>query len=92
MLEIEIEHASLDSRRFESLLRDSRPADPARKSALLDETLSLWRGPALADFAYEPFAQAEIGRLEELRLTAVEERIDAFLARGDHADVVGDLE
>ncbi len=87
-----IEHAGLDSRRFESLLHDSRHADAARKSALLDEALSLWRGPALADFAYEPFAQAEIGRLEELRLTAVEERIDAVLAQGHHADVVGDLE
>ena len=52
----------------------------------------MWRGPALADFAYDPFAQAEIARLEELRLDAVEERIEADLALGKAADLVGQLE
>ena len=52
----------------------------------------LWRGPALADFAYEPFAQAEIARLEELRLDRVERRIEADLALGRHAELVGELE
>ena len=52
----------------------------------------MWRGPALADFAYDPFAQAEIARLEELRLDAVEERIEAELALGRSADLVGELE
>jgi Bacterial transcriptional activator domain/AAA ATPase domain len=58
----------------------------------LREALAVWRGPPLADLAYEPFAQAEIGRLEELRLAALEQRIDADLASGRHAEVVGELE
>src|SRR5439155_23087258 len=49
-------------------------------------------GPALAEFAFEPFAQAEIGRLEDLRLAAVEERIEADLALGRHADLIAELE
>ena len=51
----------------------------------------MWRGPALADFTYDPFAQAEIARLEELRLDAVGERIEADLALGKAADLVGEL-
>ena len=54
--------------------------------------LSLWLGDPLADFAYEPFAQAEIARLGELRIEAQEERIEADLALGRHADVIGELE
>jgi DNA-binding SARP family transcriptional activator/class 3 adenylate cyclase len=56
------------------------------------EALELWRGPALADFAYEEFAQAAIGSLEELRLVCVEERIDRDLERGRHAELAGELE
>ena len=74
----------LDADRFERLVREGgealarrRPADAA---ARLREALALWRGPALADLAYEPFAQAEIARLEERRLVALERRIDADLA------------
>ena len=52
----------------------------------------MWRGPALADFTYDPFAQAEIARLEELRLDAVEERVEADLALGKAADLIGELE
>jgi len=58
----------------------------------LREALALWRGPALADFAYEPFAQAAASRLEESRLAAVEDRIDAELALGGHTALVGELE
>ena len=58
----------------------------------LREALGLWRGPALADLAYEPFAQAAIGRLEDLHLLAVERRIDADLALGQHAQLVPELE
>src|SRR5262249_20825805 len=58
----------------------------------LAEALSLWRGPALAEFAYEPFAAAESARLGEARLAAVEERIDARLALGDAAALVPELE
>ena len=56
------------------------------------DALSLWRGPALADFGYESFAQTAIARLEEIRLAAVELRIDADLALGRHDDLVGELE
>ena len=52
----------------------------------------VWRGPALADFAYESFAQAEIARLDELQLTALEERIEADLALGRDGELVGELE
>jgi basic membrane lipoprotein Med (substrate-binding protein (PBP1-ABC) superfamily) len=58
----------------------------------LGEALSLWRGPALQDFAYEGFAQAEITRLEELRLATFEERFDAQLAAGRDSELVADLE
>src|SRR5205085_8395246 len=54
--------------------------------------LALWRGEALADFAYEPFARVESERLEELRLAATEERADAELALGRHLELVAELE
>jgi len=65
--------------------------DPARAAAGLREALALWRGPPLADFAYQPFAQTMIGRLEELRLTTLEKWIEAELASGQEREVVGDL-
>jgi DNA-binding SARP family transcriptional activator len=78
----------LDVSRFERLIAEDGPDREGR----LREALALWRGPALADFEYTEFAQGEIARLEELRLGALEERIDADLARGRHAEVVGELE
>jgi YVTN family beta-propeller protein len=59
---------------------------------LVRHALELWRGPALAEFASEPFAQSEIGRLEDLRVSAIEECVDADLALGRHADLIGELE
>ncbi|MGZ4354361.1 MAG: BTAD domain-containing putative transcriptional regulator, partial [Gaiellaceae bacterium] len=82
---IEVDPQSIDTVRFERLLADAREAaarDPDRAAARASEALALWRGPALADFTYEPFAQAEIARLEGLRASAVELRIDADLALG----------
>ena len=67
-------------------------SDAAAARRLLDDALALWRGPALADAAFEGFAQGEIARLEELRLAAVEERLDVRLAAGEAALVVGELE
>lgn len=58
----------------------------------LDEGLALWRGPALADFADEPWAQGDAVRLDELRLTAIESRFDRMLDAGRHAEIVGGLE
>jgi DNA-binding SARP family transcriptional activator len=56
------------------------------------EALRLWRGSPLADFAYEPFAQSEIARIDELRQACLERRIDADLAAGRHPELVGELE
>ena len=73
-------------------MAEARAAGPETAAAKLREALALWRGPALADLAYESFAQVEIARLEEMRLTVLEQRIDADLALGRHAELVGELE
>ena len=77
-----VEPNELDLHRFEGLVEGKR----------YREALELWRGPALGDLAFEPFAQLEIGRLEELRLAALESRIEEDLAQGRHAELVGELE
>ena len=86
----------LDAHRFEQLFEGGRQAmsigEPALAADTLREALGLWRGPPLADFAYEPFAQTAAGRFEELRLAALEERIEADLALGRHAELIGELE
>jgi DNA-binding SARP family transcriptional activator len=87
-----VERSELDLRRFEQLLGEARAAEPAGAADLLRRALALWRGPALADLAYEAFVQNEIARLEELRWAALEQRIDADLACGRHAELVGELE
>jgi YVTN family beta-propeller protein len=90
------ESGELDAERFEGLVVEGRAAlhsgDPDRAAAMLRDALNLWRGPPLSDFAYESFAQTEITRLDERRLVALEERIEADLALGRHADLVGELE
>jgi DNA-binding SARP family transcriptional activator len=65
---------------------------PEEAADLLRETLTLWRGPPLAEVAFEDFAQGEIRRLEELRIRALEGRIDAELQLGRHAELIGELE
>jgi DNA-binding SARP family transcriptional activator len=86
----------LDAARCERLLAEGRLAlaqgRAAEAAERLRSALALWRGPALADVAYEPFAQGEIARLEELRFALLEERIEADLALAHHADLVGELE
>ena len=93
---LELQPDELDLRRFERLASEGASALAAgnaeRAAGLLREALSLWRGPVLADLAYEPFVQAEVLRLEELRLATLEQRIEADLALGRHAHVVGELE
>ena len=75
-----------------ALVEQAADAEPAAAADELRDALALWRGPPLAEFAYEPFAQTAIGRLDELRLLALEKRIDADLALGRHADLVPELE
>jgi DNA-binding SARP family transcriptional activator len=82
----------LDLLRFERLVEEARRAPADEAARLLRDALSLWRGPALADLANESFAQAEILRLEELRLGALELRIETDLALGRHRELVGELE
>jgi DNA-binding SARP family transcriptional activator len=93
---VEVEEDELDLNRFERLVEEARQAstegDAARAAVQLREALALWRGPALGDLADEPFARSEALRLEELRLVAVEERIEADLALGRQAALVGELE
>jgi DNA-binding SARP family transcriptional activator len=86
----------LDLHRFERLAEEGRRAlaagEAPEAAARLREALGLWRGPALADFAYEEFASVESARLEELRLAAVEDRVDADLALGEHASLTAELQ
>ncbi|HKH15744.1 MAG TPA: AfsR/SARP family transcriptional regulator [Solirubrobacterales bacterium] len=86
----------VDADRFKRLADDGREAldrgDAARAAEQLRAALELWRGEPLADFAYEDFARNEIARLTELRLGAVEDRIEADLALGRHAGLVAELE
>jgi DNA-binding SARP family transcriptional activator len=86
-----VDPAEFDLARFEHLVTEARGTVPSQASRLLHEALGLWRGPALAEFE-EPFARAEGGRLEDLRLAALEERIEADLALGLHAEVARELE
>jgi predicted ATPase/DNA-binding SARP family transcriptional activator len=93
---LDLDPMSIDSRRFEDLLRRARVTlggdDPERAAADLRTALSLWRGEALADYRFDEFAQREIARLEELRLEVIEERLAAELAAGGGEDLVGELQ
>ncbi len=89
---LHVEPSELDLACFQALVAQAADADPATAAARLREALALWRGPALADLAYEPFAQAHAAQLEELRFSALEQRIDADLAAGQHGQLVGELE
>ena len=82
----------IDARRFERFLADARGASLEERRTLLVRALDLWRGPPLAEFAFEEWAQTEAHRLDELRLVTVEERIAADVDLGRPADVVPELE
>jgi YVTN family beta-propeller protein len=86
----------VDAGRFEAMAADARRAlaegDASAARELLDAALGLWRGGPLAELAYEPFAQGEIARLEEARLAALEDRIEADQMLGHDRDVIGELE
>jgi len=92
---VELEPETIDAVRFARLRDEGRAAladgDPALAAVRLREALALWRGAALAEFP-EAFARAESARLEDLHLACLEDRIDADLALGRHADLVGELE
>jgi DNA-binding SARP family transcriptional activator len=92
---LQIRREQLDLRRFERLVatadRAFEDGAPAAAVSALDQALALWRGPPLSDLAYEPFVQAPVVRLEELRLAALELRNEAKLALGRHSRLVAEL-
>ena len=91
-----VDSGSVDAERFAELVRGASAAreagDAARAVALCDEALSLWRGRPFSPFSDEPWAVGDVVRLEELRWVAKEERLDARLALGAHAEVAGEAE
>jgi DNA-binding SARP family transcriptional activator len=89
---IQIDAGQLDLARVRRLVDEARATDPSRRSRLLAEALALWRGEPLAELAYEPFVEAEVARLAELRLVLLEERAEAELALGRGAEVASELE
>jgi DNA-binding SARP family transcriptional activator/streptogramin lyase len=89
---LDVAAEQIDAGRFEELLAEARRLERAPAAARLREALALWRGQALADFAYDDFARHEIERLEELRLSCIERRIDLELALGHHDDLVAELD
>lgn len=93
---LSVEPGELDAKRFADSVRDGRRAlevgDPARASEVLTEALAMWRGPPMAEVIFDDFAQAEVRRLEELRLVALESRIDADVALGRGVEAIAELE
>ena len=93
---LRVRPGELDAERFEALVEEGREAlaagRPQDAGAVLRDALTLWRGQALGELAFEPFAQAHAARLEEQRLAALEARIESDLAAGRHAELIGDLQ
>ena len=92
---LRVEKGELDLARFDELVSASEellPVDPATARRLLREALALWRGDALADVRYEPFASGVADRLDERRLSALERRAEADLAAGLGPELVSELE
>lgn len=93
---LDVDRHAVDAVRFEELTRcghDSLNRGAAAAAVEeLDRAIGLWRGPALADVLESVYAAAPAARLEELRLSATEDRLDAYLNLGRHSDVVGELE
>lgn len=94
--ELRVKPGELDVDRFAELLEAGRQAmasnEPDVAATTLRRALSLWRGPVLVELADDRFARPQIDRLEELRLAALTERVEADLALGRHVDLVGELE
>jgi DNA-binding SARP family transcriptional activator/class 3 adenylate cyclase len=84
--------AQVDLNQFERLVSQARSLEPHVGAQKIREALDLWRGPPLADFTFESFAETEISRLEELRLTALEDRVQIDLESGRAAELIGELE
>ena len=93
--QLQVDQDSIDAYRFEQAAVRGRSLikeDASAASGVLRDALKLWRGSALQDFGYDSFAQAEITRLEELRLGAVEDAVEADLRSGLAGELIGELE
>ena len=93
--QLQVGPEELDAWKFEQLMAEGRgllESDPGTASLVIGEALALWHGRPYADVTYESFAQAEIGRLDELRMESVELRLDADLRRGLASELIGELE
>ncbi|HET6175209.1 MAG TPA: BTAD domain-containing putative transcriptional regulator [Gaiellales bacterium] len=88
---LRVRPGELDAERFETVLREARSSEPMARATALAQALALWRGPPLADFTYDRFAAEAIGRLEEARVAALEERIAADLELGRETQLIGEL-
>ena len=93
---LHVRDGELDADRFRDRIEEARgrlaAGDADSAAATLEEALAIWRGPVLAGLARNSFARSDVARLEELRLAATEERVEADLARGRHAELVPELE
>ena len=93
---LSVQPGELDAEVFAQAVRDGlrmlEAGEPERAGEVLAEALALWRGPPLAEVAFEDFARSEIRRLDELRVAALESRIEADLQLGRHAELIGELE
>jgi DNA-binding SARP family transcriptional activator/ABC-type transport system substrate-binding protein len=93
---LQVADGELDLQRLEALIESGRRAlaadDPQTAATALAEGLALFRGAPLEDLAYAPFAEAEVGRLDDLRVEALEGRIDADIAAGGGSDLINELE
>ncbi len=92
---LRVDAATIDANRFESAVGRGRALlteDAEGASVVLREALELWRGSPFQDFTYDNWCQTEIGRLEELRVGAVEDAIEADLRRGKARELIGELE
>jgi len=89
---LKVEPEQIDAVRFERLVAGARGAPPEERARVLREALALWRGAPLADLEFEAVAENEIRRLEELRVEALEERIEADLELGLAGELVAELE
>ena len=93
---LSVDSAQVDLLRFESLVAEARNARaaglPSGAAVLFREAIALWRGPPIADLGTEPFAAAEVARLDEARMGAIEDRLDADLAVARHVELLPELE
>jgi DNA-binding SARP family transcriptional activator len=89
---LDVDREQIDLGRFERLVAEARALEPEARAGLLHRALELWRGGALADLAYEPWAQGEVHRLEDLRLSAHEDLLEAELALGRHRAVADEAD